>query len=112
MVIRMMEKHATPGKTKCADVAEFLGVPITQMVKAIAVMVAPPQETGQKEAGQFVLLLLRGDHDLNEIKAQKCIGEFRFARDEEIVERWAARPATSGRWASPAVSWLTAASPS
>ena len=41
----------------------------------------------EKEGGsEFVLLLLRGDHDLNEIKAQKVVGEFRFARDEEIVE--------------------------
>jgi len=92
----MMEKHATPGKTKCADVAEFLGVPITQMIKAIAVMVAPSQETEQKEAGQFALLLLRGDHDLNEIKAQKCLGEFRFARDEEIVAALGCKPGYIG----------------
>ena len=75
-----MEKKSTPGKTKCEDVASFLGLPLTQTVKAIAVM-------AEKEgASEFVLLLLRGDHDLNEIKAQKVIGEFRFARDEEIVE--------------------------
>jgi len=30
------------------------------------------------------MLLVRGDHDLNEIKAQKIIGDFRFAKDEEI----------------------------
>jgi prolyl-tRNA synthetase len=75
-----MEKKATPGKTKCEDVAAFLGLPLTQTVKAIAVMA----ETDG--ASEFVLLLLRGDHDLNEIKAQKVVGEFRFARDEEIVE--------------------------
>jgi hypothetical protein len=41
---------------------------------------------------------LRGDHDLNEIKAQKIVGEFRFARDDEIVEKpSAASPATSAR---------------
>ena len=75
-----MEKKATPGKTRCEDVAAFLGLPLTQTVKAIAVMV-------EKEHGsEFVLLLLRGDHDLNEIKAQKVIGAFRFARDEEIVD--------------------------
>jgi prolyl-tRNA synthetase len=75
-----MEKKSTPGKTKCEDVAAFLGLPLTQTVKAIAVM-------AEKEgASEFVLLLLRGDHDLNEIKAQKVVGEFRFARDEEIVE--------------------------
>ncbi|MCK9380816.1 MAG: proline--tRNA ligase [Sulfuritalea sp.] len=75
-----MEKKATPNKTKCEDVAAFLGLPLTQTVKAIAVM------TEQESGSEFVLLLLRGDHDLNEIKAQKVIGEFRFARDEEIVE--------------------------
>jgi prolyl-tRNA synthetase len=75
-----MEKKATPNKTKCEDVAAFLGLPLTQTVKAIAVM-------AEKEGGsEFVLLLLRGDHDLNEIKAQKVVGTFRFARDEEIVE--------------------------
>jgi len=75
-----MEKKATPNKTKCEDVAAFLGLPLTQTVKAIAVM-------AEKEGGsEFVLLLLRGDHDLNEIKAQKVVGAFRFARDEEIVE--------------------------
>ncbi|MDO8786871.1 MAG: proline--tRNA ligase [Sulfuritalea sp.] len=74
-----MEKKATPGKTKCEDVAAFLGLPLTQTVKAIAVM-------AEKAGGsEFVLLLLRGDHDLNEIKAQKVIGEFRFARDDEII---------------------------
>jgi prolyl-tRNA synthetase len=86
-----MEKRATPGKTKCADAAEFLGVPVTQMVKAIAVMAGPA-----KEAGQFVLLLLRGDHDLNEIKAQKCLGEFRFARDEEIIAALGCKPGYIG----------------
>ncbi len=75
-----MEKKATPNKTRCEDVAAFLGLPLTQTVKAIALM-------AEKGVGsEFVLLLLRGDHDLNEIKAQKVVGEFRFARDEEIVE--------------------------
>ncbi|TAJ20676.1 MAG: proline--tRNA ligase [Rugosibacter sp.] len=87
----MMEKHATPGKTKCADVAGFLDVPLTRMVKAVAVMVGSAQA-----AGQFVLLLLRGDHDLNEVKAQKCIGEFRFARDEEIVAALGCKPGYIG----------------
>ncbi|HPB89912.1 MAG TPA: proline--tRNA ligase [Rugosibacter sp.] len=85
-----MEKRATPGKTKCADVAEFLGVPITHMVKAIAVMAGAASEP------QFTLLLLRGDHDLNEIKAQKHIGEFRFARDEEIEKHLGCRPGYIG----------------
>jgi prolyl-tRNA synthetase len=85
-----MEKKATPGKTKCEDVAAFLGLPLTQTVKAIAVM-------AEREGGsEFVLLLLRGDHDLNEIKAQKVVGEFRFARDEEIVDALGCKPGYIG----------------
>ena len=87
-----MEKIATPGKTKCEDVAAFIGAPLTQMVKAIAVMRSESAEC----APQFVLILLRGDHDLNEIKAQKVIGEFRFARDDEIVAALGCKPGYIG----------------
>jgi prolyl-tRNA synthetase len=71
-----MRKVPTPGKTRCEDVASFLGLPVTQTVKAIAVV---HDET-------FNLLLVRGDHDLNEIKAQKLpdLDPFRFATDAEI----------------------------
>lgn len=82
-----MEKVATPGKTACADVADFLKIDVTRMVKAIAVV---------RNEGGFALLLLRGDHDLNEIKAEKIIGEFRFAKDEEIVEALGCKPGYIG----------------
>jgi len=82
-----MQKVATPGRTKCADVAAFLGIDVRKMVKAVAVI--------RKEEG-FALLLLRGDHDLNEIKAEKVIGEFRFARDEEIVATLQCKPGYIG----------------
>ena len=85
-----MEKKATPGKTRCEDVAAFLGLPLMQTVKAIAVM-------AEREGGsEFVLLLLRGDHELNEIKTQKMVGEFRFARDEEIVDALGCKPGYIG----------------
>jgi prolyl-tRNA synthetase len=51
-----------------------LKVDLKQTVKAVAVM----------HDDAFHLLLLRGDHDLNEVKTQKLIGEFRFATDKEI----------------------------
>jgi prolyl-tRNA synthetase len=72
-----MKKVPTPGKTRCEDVAALLGLPLQRTVKAIAVM--------HDEA--FHLLLVRGDHDLNEIKTQKIPGldPFRFATDAEIV---------------------------
>lgn len=82
-----MAEVATPGKIRCEDVAEFLGHDLRRMVKAIAVM---------RTEGGFALLLLRGDHDLNEVKAEKILGEFRFARDEEIEAALGCRPGYIG----------------
>lgn len=87
-----LEKVATPGKTKCEDVAALLGIDLTQMVKAIAVM----RSESAGSAPQFALILLRGDHALNEIKAQKVVGEFRFAHDEEIVDALGCKPGYIG----------------
>jgi prolyl-tRNA synthetase len=69
-----MKKVPTPGKTTCEDVAKLLGLPLQRTVKAVAVM----------HEREFILLLVRGDHALNEIKTQKLIGAFRFATDAEI----------------------------
>jgi prolyl-tRNA synthetase len=69
-----MRKIATPGKTRCEDVAQLLKIDLKKTVKAVAVV----------HDDAFHLLLIRGDHQLNEIKAQKVIGAFRFATDAEI----------------------------
>ena len=87
-----MQKIATPGKTKCEDVAAFLSMPLTQMVKAIAIMRTP----SESDPAEFALILLRGDHDLNEIKAEKIVGEFRFARDDEIIAALGCKPGYIG----------------
>lgn len=87
-----MTKVPTPGKTRCEDVAHLLGARLNQTVKAIAVM-RTPEGT---DSAQFAMILLRGDHDLNEIKAQKVIGEFRFARDDEIVAALGCQPGYIG----------------
>src|SRR3954451_13389845 len=71
-----MRKVATPGRTKCEAVAELLGIALQRTVKAVALM----------HDRDFILLVVRGDHDLNEIKAQKMIGSFRFATEAEIRE--------------------------
>jgi prolyl-tRNA synthetase len=86
-----MQKVATPGKARCEDVAEFLGLPLTQTVKCIALV-----KEIKDSPNEFVLLLLRGDHNLNEIKAQKVIGEFRFAREDEIVAALGSKPGYIG----------------
>lgn len=82
-----LAKEPTPDKTQCGDVAQFLGTDVTQLVKSIAVVAAE---------GGFTLLLLRGDHELNEIKAEKVIGEFRFAKDDEIVTALGCKPGYIG----------------
>src|SRR6185295_19992279 len=69
-----MRKVPTPGKTRCEDVAALLKIDLKKTVKAVAVM----------HDDELYLLLLRGDHELNEIKAQRVIGEFRFANEKEI----------------------------
>ena len=69
-----MKKVATPGKTTCEEVAALLKVDLKKTVKAVAVM----------RDDEFHLLLVRGDHALNEIKTQKLIGTFRFATEKEI----------------------------
>jgi prolyl-tRNA synthetase len=71
-----MRKVPTPGKTKCEEVAALLGTDLKKTVKAVAVM----------HDAAFHLLLIRGDHELNEIKAQKVLGAFRFATDAEIQD--------------------------
>ena len=88
-----MRKVATPDKTRCEDVANLLGVPIEKTVKAIAVV---REEAQHGVSGSFAMLLVRGDHDLNEIKTQKVIGTFRFARDEEIERILKCRPGYIG----------------
>ena len=87
-----MAKVATPGIVRCADVAAFVKVDVTKTVKAIAII----RHLEDANTDQFALILLRGDHDLNEIKAQKIVGEFRFARDEEIVESLGCKPGYIG----------------
>lgn len=73
------KKVSTPGKKTCEDVTAFLGVPLERSVKTIAVI--------RKAGDAFHLLLLRGDHALNEIKVSKCVGEFRFASEQEIEQQ-------------------------
>jgi prolyl-tRNA synthetase len=91
---RPMEKVATPGKTSIDEVAEFLKVPAEKIVKAIAVMVSKREL--DREWEEFCLLLLRGDHELNEVKAGKILGDFRFATEDEIEQHMGCRPGYIG----------------
>ena len=77
-----MQKVPTPGQKACEDVTTFLKQPLSQSLKVIA---AIRTEIPEGQPGHFAVILLRGDHELNEIKTQKNIGEFRFASESEII---------------------------
>ena len=71
-----MKEVETPKQTTCEAVAELLGVPLITNVKALALIASE----------KFYLLLLRADHSLNEVKASKVLGDFRFATGDEVRE--------------------------
>jgi len=87
-----LTKTPTPGKTKCEAVAELLGLQLSQTVKTIALTV---ENEGKK--GYWVLLL-RGDHELNEIKVGKVAGlkDFRFSTEAEILDVFGTVPGYLG----------------
>ena len=89
------QKVSTPGKTSCTDVAQHLGIPIEKVVKTIAI-IREDVEDSPITSGRFALIFLRGDHELNNVKAQKIIGRFRLATSEEIESRMGCRPGYIG----------------
>jgi len=89
-----MKLEPTPGAAKCEAVAQLLGTPLTQTIKSIVLATDP-----KDQPSQVWLLLLRGDHELNEIKAGKIPGlnhGFRFATETEIVEHFGCKPGYLG----------------
>lgn len=94
-----MARTPTPGKSTCADVAALLGLPLTQTVKSLVLATDTLNERGELAGAQVWLLLLRGDHDLNEIKAGKVPGldqGFRFATVAEIEDHFGTKPGYLG----------------
>ncbi|MBP6417821.1 MAG: proline--tRNA ligase [Giesbergeria sp.] len=93
-----LTKTATPGKSTCPDVAELLGVPLATTVKSLVLATDEANETGEIVKTQVWLLLLRGDHDMNEIKVGKVPGlaAFRFATPTEIDAHFGCKPGYLG----------------
>jgi prolyl-tRNA synthetase len=88
-----MRRIPTPGRKTCEDVAALLGLPLERTVKSI--VLAADREGGPT---QIHLLLLRGDHELNELKASKLPGlaKFRFATEGEIAQAFGCPPGYIG----------------
>jgi prolyl-tRNA synthetase len=98
-----MKKVATPGKHTCEEVSELLKLPIERTVKSIVVVhsergLDAPAGSNDSKPGEMTMLLVRGDHMLNEVKASKVKGlkPFRFATDAEIRARLKAPPGSLG----------------
>jgi prolyl-tRNA synthetase len=92
-------KTATPGKMKCEDVAAHLNIPLTQTVKSIVLATDKLNDKGEIASAQIWLLLIRGDHELNEVKVGKLDGlkvGFRFATETEIVAAFGSTPGYLG----------------
>jgi prolyl-tRNA synthetase len=89
----------TPGKATCADVAELLGVPLSTTVKSLVLATDEINERDEIVKSTVWLLLLRGDHDMNEVKVGKLPGldmGFRFATLAEIEDHFGCKPGYLG----------------
>ena len=94
-----LAKTPTPGKSTCADVAALLGTPLSSTVKSLVLATEKLDAKGEIAGVQVWLLLLRGDHDMNEIKVGKLPGlnqGFRFATVGEIEDHFGCKPGYLG----------------
>lgn len=95
---QVLTKTATPGKATCGEVAELLAIPLAATVKSLVLATDELDETGKVKKTQVWLLLLRGDHDMNEVKVGKVAGlaGFRFATLPEIEDHFGCKPGYLG----------------
>jgi len=89
-----LQKVPTPGQSTCEQVAALLRLPLSRTVKCVMLW----------NEGKVHMLLIRGDHSLNEIKTGKLPGlaGFRWASDAEIVSAMACAPGYLGPAGMPA----------
>ncbi|HEX7436790.1 MAG TPA: proline--tRNA ligase, partial [Caldimonas sp.] len=94
-----LTKTPTPGKSTCEDVVALLGLALTSSVKSLVLATDKKSDTGDLLETTIWLLLVRGDHSLNEVKAAKVEGlkgGFRFATVAEIEDRFGCKPGYLG----------------
>jgi prolyl-tRNA synthetase len=94
-----MTKTPTPGKSTCEDVAVLLNVPLSTTVKSLVLATDELGEDGEVKKSTVWLLLVRGDHDMNEVKVGKLPGMeggFRFATLAEIEDHFGCKPGYLG----------------
>jgi prolyl-tRNA synthetase len=76
--VQVLTKVHTPDKKTITDVSEFLGLSLSSTVKSLVL------SSGD---GKFVMALVRGDHELNELKLKNHLGwdEIQMATDDDIL---------------------------
>ncbi len=87
----------TPGQSTCAEVAQLLGLPLQRTVKSL--VLATDRVQGDATHTTVWLMLVRGDHDMNEVKVGKLPGMeagFRFATIAEIETHFGCKPGYLG----------------
>ncbi|TAM88982.1 MAG: proline--tRNA ligase [Candidimonas sp.] len=98
---QLLTKTPTPDAPKCEIVASQLQRPLTDTVKAIVLATEPPRDASKTGVGaaRIWLLLIRGDHELNEVKTGKLPGfenGHRFATEDEILAAFGCVPGYLG----------------
>ncbi|MBW4047425.1 MAG: proline--tRNA ligase [Proteobacteria bacterium] len=93
-----LRKTPTPGAAKCEDVAALLGIPLEHTVKSVVMAVEAPIGESGVASTAIVLLLVRGDHAVNDIKVRKlpCMKDARMATEAEIIEHFGCSPGYLG----------------
>ncbi|MFM8692326.1 MAG: proline--tRNA ligase [Limnohabitans sp.] len=94
-----MAKTPTPGKSTCEEVAALLNVPLSTTVKSLVLATDELGEDGTVKNSAVWLMLVRGDHDMNEVKVGKLPGMeggFRFASLAEIEDHFGCKPGYLG----------------
>jgi prolyl-tRNA synthetase len=96
---KLMMKTPTPGSSTCEAVAKLLNVPLQTTIKSLVLATEELNDKNEVVRVQVWLLLVRGDHSLNETKANKVEGlknGFRFATEAEIVDHFGCKPGYLG----------------
>ncbi len=90
-----LQKVATPNQHSIAEVSAFLKVDAAQTIKTLVVLA----DTEEGKPAQLIALVLRGDHELNAIKAEKLAGvkaPLTMASEAQIVAALSCKPGSIG----------------
>jgi prolyl-tRNA synthetase len=94
-----LTRTPTPGRSTCEAVAEMLNLPLARTVKSLVLATDKLNARAEVVGVQIWLLLLRGDHEMNEVKVGKLPGlnaGFRFASTAEIQAHLGCQPGYLG----------------